>query len=109
MADHFRVDRAIGNGCHSEICNADRVRKRVDFLFWYHCDGCFICLWLHEIRDRIFEHQFQMADGDTLFVWMFFGISFLHSRLQKPAFGGRFCHRITLTGGIRNSGVLTIR
>ena len=108
MADHFRVNRAIGNGCHSEIRNVNGIRKRVDFLFWYHCDGCFICLWVHKIRDRIFEHQLQMADGDTLFVWMF-GIGFLHTWLQGPAFGGRFCHRIAFTGGIRNFGVRTIR
>ena len=47
------------------------------FLFWDHCDGCFFCLWVHKIRDRVFEHQLQMVDGDTLFVWMS-GIGVLH-------------------------------
>ena len=28
---------------------------------------------------------------------------------KKPAFGGRFCHCIAFTGGIRNFGVRTIR
>ena len=77
------------------------------FLFWYHCNGCFICLWVHKIRDRVFEHQLQMADGHSLCVWMF-GIGILHTWLQKPAFGGRFCHCIAFTGGIRNFGVLPI-
>ena len=31
MADHFCADRAIGNGCHSEIRNVNRIRKRVVF------------------------------------------------------------------------------
>ena len=105
MADHFCLDRAVGHGCHSEIRNVNRIRKRVDFLFWDHCDGCFICLWVHKIRDRIFEHQFQMANGDTLCVWMF-GIGFLYPWLQKPTLGGRFCHCIAFTSGIRNFGVL---
>ena len=89
MANHFRVDRAIGNGCHSEIRNVNGIRKRVDFLFWYHCDGCFICLWVHKIRDRIFKHQFQMAYGYTLCVWMS-GIGFLYPWLQKPPLADAF-------------------
>ena len=105
MADHFRVDRAIGNGCHSEIRNVNRIRKRVDILFWDHCYGCFICLWVRKIRDRIFEHQFQMANGDTLIVWMF-GIGFLHTWILKLTFGGRFCDCIAFTSGIRHIGVL---
>ena len=105
MADRFCLDPAIGNGCHSKIRNVNRICKRIDFLFWDHCDGCFFCLRVHKIRDRIFEHQFQMVDGDTLFVWMF-GIGFLYPWLQKPTLGGRFCHCIALTSGIQNFGVL---
>jgi drug/metabolite transporter (DMT)-like permease len=41
-----------------------------------------------------------MANGDTLCVWMF-GIGFLYPWLQKPTLGGRFCHCIAFTGGIR--------
>ena len=106
MADHFCLDRAVGHGCHSEIRNVNRIRKRVDFLFWDHGDRCVICLWVHKIRDRIFKHQLQMADGHSLCVWMF-GIGILHTWLQKPSFGRRFCHCIAFTGGIRNFGVLS--
>ncbi|NDI06716.1 MAG: hypothetical protein EBY58_10750, partial [Rhodobacteraceae bacterium] len=70
MADHFRVDRAIGNGCHSEIRNVNCIRTRIDFLFWYHCYGCFICIRVRKIRDWVFEHQLQMVDGHSLCVWM---------------------------------------
>ena len=104
MADHFCLDRAVGHGCHSEIRNVNRIRKRVDLLFWYHCNGCFICIRAHKIRVWVFKHQFQMAGGHSLCVWMF-GIGILHTWLQKPSFGGRFCHCIAFTGGIRNFGV----
>jgi drug/metabolite transporter (DMT)-like permease len=63
MADHFCLDRAIVHGCYSEIRNVNCIRKRIDFLFWYHCYGCFICIRVHKIRDWVFEHQLKMADG----------------------------------------------
>ena len=105
MADHFRNDCSICHGCNREIRNVNGIRKYVDFLFCYHRHRRIIDLWVHKIRDQIFKQQFQMVDGHSLCVWMF-EIGFLHTWVQKPAFGGRFGHCIAFTSVIRNYGVL---